>query len=43
MKTTIFDHDITIGYIQASSFPDGVMPAYEALHRKIPFHLTGSS
>jgi hypothetical protein len=37
MKTTIFDHNITIGYIQADSFPDGIMPAYEALHRKIPF------
>ena len=37
MKTTIFDNDITLLYVQASSFPDGVMPAHDTLHSKIPF------
>ena len=24
-------------YVQATSFPDGIMPAYETLHSKLPF------
>lgn len=37
MNTINFDNDITIMYVQAATFPDGVMPAYEALHSKLPF------
>ena len=37
MNTINFDNDITIMYVQAATFPDGVMPAYEALHSKIHF------
>lgn len=37
MKTIVFDNDITIAYVQATSFPEGVMEAYEKLHDDIPF------
>ena len=35
----VYDKDITIMYVQATSFPDGIMPAYEKLHRYVPFTL----
>lgn len=37
MKTITFDKDITVMYVQASSFPNGVMAAHEKLHSIVPF------
>lgn len=37
METFILENDITVVYIQASSFPDGVLAAHEKLHSLISF------
>jgi hypothetical protein len=37
METVNFDNDIKVIYVQASSFPDGIMAAHQKLHRVIPF------
>jgi predicted transcriptional regulator YdeE len=37
METTKLDNDITIMYVTAASFPDGVMAAHQKLHSLIPF------
>jgi hypothetical protein len=37
METIQLDNDIKVIYVQASSFPDGIMPAHQKLHSKIPF------
>ncbi|HEY5822880.1 MAG TPA: transcriptional regulator [Cyclobacteriaceae bacterium] len=37
MKTFTLDKDITIFYITASSFPEGVLTAHEELHSLVPF------
>ncbi|HXC04586.1 MAG TPA: transcriptional regulator [Bacteroidia bacterium] len=36
METFLLDKDITVFYIQALSFPDGVMGAHQQLHAAIP-------
>jgi len=37
METIYLDNDITIMYIQAASFPEGLPEAYEKLHAFLPF------
>ena len=37
METTILENDITVFYIPAESFPDGIMEAHNTLHRLVPF------
>ncbi len=37
METVSIDKDITVFYITAASFPDGVLDAHRTLHSKIPF------
>jgi predicted transcriptional regulator YdeE len=37
METLTFDKDITIMYISASSFPNGVLAAHQKLHALFPF------
>lgn len=37
METIKLDNDITVMYINASSFPDGVMAAHQKLHALIPY------
>jgi hypothetical protein len=37
METITFENDITIMYKTATSFPEGVMAAHEALHAVVPF------
>jgi len=37
METITFDKDITVMYVTASSFPDGVLEAHQKLHALIPF------
>ncbi|MGQ2983225.1 hypothetical protein [Flavobacterium sp.] len=37
METIHLDNDITIMYIQAVSFPEGLPKAYEKLHALLPF------
>ncbi len=37
METITVDKDITVFYITAKSFPDGVLEAHQTLHALIPF------
>jgi len=37
METVAINHDISLLYVTASSFPDGVMSAHQKLHSLIPF------
>ncbi len=37
METITQDKDITVMYVTASSFPDGVLAAHQKLHSLIPF------
>ncbi len=37
MKTYTFDKDITVFYVTATSFPEGVLAAHEKLHSIVPF------
>ncbi len=39
METTIFDNDIKVFYVTATSFPAGVMEAHKKIHSLVP--LTG--
>lgn len=36
METTILEQDIVVFYIQATSFPDGVLAAHQELHKLVP-------
>jgi predicted transcriptional regulator YdeE len=38
MNNYIIDKDITLMYVKASSFPDGVMAAHQQLHASIPLN-----
>ncbi len=38
METTTFDNDITILYVTAASFPEGIMNAHNHLHTLVPFY-----
>ena len=37
METVNFDNDIKVMYVQATSFPDGIMAAHQKLHGVIPY------
>jgi predicted transcriptional regulator YdeE len=37
METIKLDNDITVMYVNAASFPDGVLSAHQKLHSLIPF------
>lgn len=37
METLTLDKDITVFYITATSFPDGITEAHEKLHALVPF------
>lgn len=37
METIKFENDVTVIYVTATSFPDGVMAAHQKLHSLIPF------
>jgi hypothetical protein len=37
METITFDKDITVFYVTAKSFPEGIMDAHSALHAVVPF------
>ena len=37
METITLDNDITVFYINATSFPGGIMDAHEKLHALVPF------
>lgn len=37
METVTFDNDITVMYVGASSFPDGILAAHQKLHGMIPY------
>lgn len=37
METIFFDTDIIVMYVEASSFPDGVLAAHQKLHSMIPY------
>lgn len=37
METTIIDKDISILYVTADSFPEGIMPSHQKLHSIVPF------
>lgn len=37
METVFFDNDIKVLYVQATSFPDGIMAAHQKLHGVIPY------
>ena len=37
METITIDKDITVCYVTATSFPEGVLAAHQQLHAKIPF------
>jgi hypothetical protein len=37
METVFFDNDIKVLYVQASSFPDGIMAAHQKLHGVVPY------
>ncbi|RZA01440.1 MAG: transcriptional regulator [Sphingobacteriaceae bacterium] len=37
METIIFENDIKVLYMQATSFPDGILAAHQKLHGIIPF------
>lgn len=39
METIHFDNDIKVIYVQALSFPDGIMTAHQKLHGVIPFFI----
>jgi hypothetical protein len=37
MENVFFDNDIKVLYVQATSFPEGIMAAHQKLHGVIPF------
>ncbi|GAB2977841.1 hypothetical protein GCM10027049_11400 [Mucilaginibacter puniceus] len=37
METEIIDNDIKVLYVEASSFPEGIMEAHRKLHALIPY------
>ncbi len=37
METHFFEKDITLLYVQSTSFPDGIMAAHQKLHSIIPY------
>jgi hypothetical protein len=37
METIKLENDITVMYVTAASFPDGVLAAHQKLHSLIPF------
>lgn len=37
METITLDNDITVFYVEAASYPDGILEAHESLHSLIPF------
>ena len=37
METIHFDNDIKVLYVQATSFPDGILAAHQKLHGLIPY------
>lgn len=39
METITLGNDITVFYITAKSFPDGIMDAHQALHALVPFSI----
>jgi hypothetical protein len=38
METRKIDKDIVVFYVEAASFPDGVLAAHEKLHSMVPFN-----
>jgi predicted transcriptional regulator YdeE len=38
METIIIDKDIKVFYVNATSFPDGIMAAHQKLHSLLPYH-----
>ncbi len=38
METEIIDKDIKVVYVNATSFPDGIMAAHEKLHTLLPYN-----
>ena len=40
MDPVMFDEDIRVMYVEAASFPEGIMDAHNELHTKIPFSKT---
>ncbi|ELR73271.1 hypothetical protein C900_04782 [Fulvivirga imtechensis AK7] len=39
METFILEKDIKVLYVEATSFPDGIMEAHEKLHDLVPFDI----
>jgi hypothetical protein len=37
METRKMDKDIVVFYVEASSFPEGVLAAHQQLHAMVPF------
>ncbi len=37
METVFFDKDIKVMYVEASSFPDGILATHQTLHKMIPY------
>lgn len=37
MEHITFDNDITVFYVTAESFPEGISDAHNALHERVPF------
>lgn len=37
METINIDDDIKVFYVEAKSFPDGIMEAHQKLHSRVPF------
>jgi predicted transcriptional regulator YdeE len=37
METVFFDNDIKVFYVEAASFPDGILAAHQKLHGMIPY------
>ncbi len=37
METIVFNKDIKVLYVQATSFPDGILAAHQQLHSIIPY------
>ena len=37
METVFFDSDMEVMYVEASSFPDGILAAHQKLHGLIPY------
>ena len=37
MENVIFDNDITVMYVEATSFPDGILAAHQKLHAIISY------